>query len=179
MKIVLETERLVLREFEPGDTEFILHLLNSPGWLEFIGDRNVRTVEAARQYLVDGPIKSYASNGFGLFMVSLKTDHTPIGMCGLISRDELLDVDIGFAFLPEYTGKGYAYEIAAATLAYGMEVLRLPRIVAITDPANDKSIRLLEKIGLRFSKKIRFGAKQEELLMFSTSGQTASPTAKD
>jgi RimJ/RimL family protein N-acetyltransferase len=169
MKIIFETERLIFREFEITDTDFILRLLNSPGWLEFIGDRNVKTMEAAQDYLREGPIKSYNTNGFGLWLVSLKIDRSPIGMCGLIRREGLEDVDIGFAFLPEYTGYGYAFEIASATMDYARISLRLGRILAITNPDNIRSIKLLKKIGLRFTKNIRLTENAEELMLFDSS----------
>ena len=125
-KIVLETDRLTLRQFTIHDTDFIISLLNSPGWLEFIGDRNVKTQEQATDYLLNGPIKSYHENGFGLSLVELKHPQKPIGMCGLLKREYLEHPDIGFAFLPEYSGKGYAYEIAKATMDYAEAMLKMP-----------------------------------------------------
>lgn len=148
MKIILETERLILREFTEVDAPFLLHLVNTPPWLRYIGDRKVRTVEDAEAYLRKGPIDSYRRLGFGFYLVALKDSGTPIGMCGVSKREELEEVDIGFALLPEHTGLGYAYEAAAATLGYARDVLKLKRLVAITHPDNDHSIRLLKKIGL-------------------------------
>ena len=167
MKYILETERLILREFIPADAAFILELVNSPGWLQFIGDRNIKTTDKAIAYLENGPIKSYAENGFGLAMVETKDHNIPIGMCGIIKRDNLDHPDIGFAFLPAYTGKGYAFEIANATLAYASGQLKLPTIYAITVPGNIRSISLLEKIGLKFIKKINAPKDNEELLLYS------------
>ena len=117
-KIVLESARLILREFTLDDTAFIIELVNTPGWLEFIGDRNVKTEEQARSYLQNGPLKSYKENGFGLTMVQLKTEKTPIGMCGILKRDNLDNPDIGFVFLTKFMGKGYAFEIANAKLIF-------------------------------------------------------------
>src|ERR1700694_1684577 len=122
MKLIAETERLRLREFAAGDAQFIVELLNSPGWLEFIGDRHIRTEEQAREYLVQGPVKSYQENGFGLSLVETK-DGVPVGMCGLIKRPALEHADIGFAFLPQFMGRGYAFEIASATMDYARNVL--------------------------------------------------------
>jgi RimJ/RimL family protein N-acetyltransferase len=147
---VFETGRLALRQFSPNDAEFILELLNEPSWIRFIGDKNVRTLDDARNYLVNGPIAMYERVGFGLFLVALKSSGEPVGMCGLIKRDTLEDVDIGFAFLPRHWGKGYAFEAAEATMNYGREVLKLKRIVAITSPDNDSSIKLIERIGLKY-----------------------------
>src|SRR5512142_1155942 len=148
--IVAETERLLVRWFEPGDAAFILELVNEPSWIRFIGDKNVRDVEGARAYLERGPIDSYRKRGFGLNLVALRASGAPIGMCGLIRRDTLPDVDIGFAFLPQYRSRGYAREAAQATLAHGRDALGLKRIVAITSPDNDASGRLLQAIGLAF-----------------------------
>jgi len=164
---ILETERLVLRQFELTDARFIVELVNTPGWLEFIGDRNIRTEVAAINYLENGPMKSYRENGFGLSMVELK-DETPIGMCGILRRDTLENPDIGFSFLPEFMGKGYAFEIANATINYAKDHLNLKTILAITVPNNKRSRQLLEKIGLKFTKTIYTPIDNEELMLFST-----------
>lgn len=164
---VLETERLILRRMAVGDAGFILKLLNEPSWLRFIGDRGVRTMEDARDYILDGPAAMYARLGFGLYLTELKEDGSPMGICGLIKRDFLDDVDIGFAFLPEYWGQGYAYEAASAVLAYGQGVLGLKRIVAITVPDNDRSARLLEKLGLRFERRVRYPDDDQEVRLFA------------
>lgn len=149
---VLETDRLVLRRLTEADAPFILQLVNEPSWLQFIGDRGVRTLDDARTYIVNGPIAMYARVGFGLLLVELKTTGTPIGMCGLLKRDTLPDVDIGFAFIPAYWGQGYARESAAAVLAWGKTTLGLKRLVAIASPDNQRSIQLLEKLGFAFEK---------------------------
>jgi RimJ/RimL family protein N-acetyltransferase len=166
MKYILETERLALREFVLTDTAFIILLLNSPGWLEFIGDRNVKSTEQALAYLENGPLKSYRENGYGLCMVETKNDKFPIGMCGIIKRDTLPNPDIGFAFLPEYIGKGYGLEIASATVDYAKNELNLPKISAITVPGNERSIKLLEKIGLQFISKTKNPVTEEDLLLY-------------
>lgn len=165
--IILETERLQLCQFSLDDAAFIVQLLNSPGWLQFIGDRKIRNEDDARQYLQNVPMTQYAKHGFGLWLVRLKNDHTPIGMCGLIRRDTLDDVDIGFALLPEYAGKGYAYEAAAATLAFAREQLNFKRLLAITNTDNASSVRLLEKIGLKYEKNLRLPGEDADVLLFS------------
>jgi [ribosomal protein S5]-alanine N-acetyltransferase len=165
MKKILETERLILREFSLDDTTFIIELLNSPGWLEFIGDRNVKTEDDAHRYLENGPIKSYEDNGYGLCMVMLK-DGTPIGMCGIINRADLEHPDIGFALLPQYAGKGYALEIAKATFQFAKDTLKIPTVLGITVPSNQSSIKLLERIGLKHDTNIMMG--QEELMLFKS-----------
>jgi RimJ/RimL family protein N-acetyltransferase len=167
MKYIIQTERLNLREFTFDDTAFIIELVNSPGWLKFIGNRNIKTESDARVYLENGPMKSYIENGFGLSMVERKEDGKKIGMCGIIKRDTLENPDIGFAFLPEYSGQGYAFEIADATMNYAKEKLGIEKISAITVAGNERSVKLLEKIGMKFEKVILFGDKSEELLLYN------------
>lgn len=164
---ILETERLILRQLRLDDAEFIFELLNDPSFIQNIGDRNIRTVDNARSYIVNGPVASYAKHGFGLYLVVLKETAESIGMCGLIKRDGLEDVDIGYALLPSYWSKGYAVEAAQATKAYAKDVIGLKRIVAIVDPANAGSIRVLEKIGLRFEKWVRLSEDDIELKLFA------------
>jgi RimJ/RimL family protein N-acetyltransferase len=151
---ILETERLMLRRLAAGDAAFILELLNEPAFLENIGDRGARTLADARRYIAKGPVASYRKFGFGLYLVELKDSGAPIGICGLLKRESLDDVDIGFAFLRKYWSQGYARESAAAVMHYGWTTLRLQRIVAITKPNNHASITLLEKLGLRFEKTV-------------------------
>jgi RimJ/RimL family protein N-acetyltransferase len=166
MKYILETDRLKLRELTIEDADFIITLLNSPGWLEFIGERNVRTKEQAKAYIENGPIKSYAENGFGLSLVETKDTLEPIGMCGMLKRDSLDSPDIGFAFLQEFTGKGYAFEIANATLSNVRDRLNILKVSAIIKPGNERSIRLIEKLGLRFIQTFSHPNSTEELLLY-------------
>ena len=163
---ILETQRLRLRQFNLDDCEFIIKLLNSPGWIEYIGDRNVKTKEQAESYLKNGPLKSYEKNGFGLSMVETKF-REPIGMCGIIRRDSLEHPDLGFAFLPEYTSQGFGFEIGSAVLTHAKKDLDFPTVLAITLPTNVKSIRLLEKIGFSFVKNHRADSTSEEFLLYS------------
>lgn len=162
---VLETDRLMLRRMSEEDAPFMLTLLNDPDFLKYIGDRGVRDLEQARAYIAKGPLAMYARYGFGLFMAELKATGVPIGICGLIKRDGLDDVDIGFAFLPAFRCQGYAFEAASAALAYAKDAIKLERIVAITSLNNEVSARLLEKLGLRFERVIDFG--EEKLKLFS------------
>jgi RimJ/RimL family protein N-acetyltransferase len=166
MTPVLRTQRLELRELVLEDDEFILRLLNEDGFLRFIGDKGVRTLADAREYLSKGPIDSYRRYGFGLYLTSLRGGE-PIGICGLVKRDSLPDVDVGFAFLEQYWSKGYAAESAAAVLAWGREHLRLSRIIAITAPDNAGSIAVLRKIGLRFERMVKLSGDSQELRLFS------------
>lgn len=163
---VLETDRLILRWLTPDDAAFILELLNEPSWIRFIGDKGVRTLEDAKNYIVSGPMKMYSQMGFGLFMVEQKEGSIPIGMCGLIKRDTLDNVDIGFAFLSTYQTQGYGFESASATLNYGHEQQDLKRILAITSLENYASSRLLEKIGMKYEGTIILD--KEELKLFAS-----------
>jgi RimJ/RimL family protein N-acetyltransferase len=168
---ILETERLTLRLQTTEDADFILELVNDPSWLQFIGDRGVRTVEDAREYILNS-INMYEKSGFCFYLVERKEDNIPVGICGLVKRDSLEDVDIGFAFLPTYWGKGYAYEAASAVLAYGLDTLGLKRIVAITTQDNHASAKLLEKVGLKFESLVQLSNDEEELRLFSLDRST-------
>jgi RimJ/RimL family protein N-acetyltransferase len=165
---VLETRRLILRRLEPGDAEFILALLNDPSFLRYIGDKGVRSLDDAREYIRTGPMASYERFGFGLFLTALREEGVPIGICGLLKRETLEDVDVGFAFLPRYWSQGYAFESASAVLAYGRKELGLRRIVAITSPDNTASMCVLEKLGLKFESMIRLTGDSPEVRLFAS-----------
>jgi len=164
--ITLKTDRLIICSLSEDDAPFIVTLLNDPDWLRFIGDKEVRTLADARAYLVNGPLSSYERNGFGLYLVKLQVGGDPIGICGLIKREGLENVDIGFAFLPQFRGQGYAFEAAQAVLHYGQTELGLERIVAITLPENGTSIKLLKKLGLRFEKMVKLPGDDEACQLF-------------
>ena len=153
MKIA-ETDRLSLRRFTQCDAPFIFKLLNEPGWLRFIGDRGIVTEGDARSYIETVLIASYRKYGYGLYAVDLKEGNIPVGMCGLVKRDWLDDADIGFAMCAYYEGRGYATEAARAVLDYAHDKHAIRKILAITTGDNDRSIRLLEKIGMTYEKKI-------------------------
>ncbi|WP_051361989.1 GNAT family N-acetyltransferase [Solimonas soli] len=146
---IAESARLRIRRLRDDDAPFIVELLNTPGFLRHIGDRQVRNVDDALRYLQAGPYASHARYGHGLDGVELKAGGALIGMCGLLQRDALDAPDIGYAFLPAFAGQGYASEAAAAVLRHGRDVLGIGRIVAIVSPGNAASIRVLEKLGLR------------------------------
>jgi RimJ/RimL family protein N-acetyltransferase len=169
-KSVIQTPRVDLRELRLDDAEYILELLNEPAFIRFIGDKGVRTLADAREYLLQGPLDSYVRNGFGLYAACLR-DGTPIGMCGLVKREGLDDPDVGFAFLSRYWAKGYAVESAGAVLAHAVQVLHLERVVAITSPDNWSSIAVLEKIGFKFERMIRLVDHSPELKLFAASRQ--------
>ena len=168
--VVCETERLVLRRLTAADAGFILELLNDPDFIRYIGDKGARTLDDARRYIEAGPAASYARNGFGLYCVTLKQDGTPIGICGLVKRDGLDDVDVGFAFLPQYRAQGYARESAQAALRHGYEELGLPRIVAITSPDNRDSMKLLRRLGLRLERMIPLPGYDRDSCLFTPEG---------
>ena len=164
----LVTERLTIRPFTLDDADFVVALLNDPGWLAHIGDRGVRDAEGARAYLAHGPLAAQARHGFALWAVERRDDPgTPIGMCGLIRREGLDDVDLGYAFLPAGRGQGFAREAAGAVLVHGFDRLGLPRIVAITSPGNVASGRVLEAIGLRFERRLRVPGHEEDSLLYA------------
>lgn len=172
---LITTPRLALREFTRDDAPFILELVNDPDWLRYIGDRGVRTLDDARDYLERGPIASYARHGFGLWAVARQESGSSeepdssglIGMCGLIKRAELDDVDLGFAFLPRARGQGYAAEAGAAVLAHAKQSLGLRRVVAVTTQDNAASIATLRKLGFRFERLIAWPGEDVELNLFA------------
>jgi len=151
---IVETKRLVVRELAEYDAEFIFELLNTPSFIKYIGDRSVRSVDDARTFIETRYRQSYRDHGYGLFAVDLKSDGTPIGMCGFVRRDSLPGPDIGFAFLPEHERKGYGFESALAVMKYGRDTLGFTELYAITSLDNDASGRLLTKLGFEFSKLI-------------------------
>ncbi|KPL60152.1 GNAT family N-acetyltransferase [Rossellomorea vietnamensis] len=159
---VTETSRLTLRWVEITDAEFIKTLLNEPGWLNYIGDKGIRTIDDAKNYIENGPRAMYEREGFGLFLAERKDDRAPIGLCGLIKRDGLEDVDIGFAFLSDYQSQGYAYEAACATVEFAKEQ-GIKRLVAITTKDNESSSRLLEKLDMKFEGYVTLPDDTEEL----------------
>jgi RimJ/RimL family protein N-acetyltransferase len=165
---VLETERLNLRQLNAGDAAFMLELLNEPSFLRNIGDRGVRTIEEATRYILRGAVESYARHGFGFWMVELKDAGTPAGICGLVKRDALPDVDIGYAFLPRFWSRGYAHEAAAAVMVYARGTLGLKRVLAIVNPDNAGSIRVLEKLGLKFDRLVRLSDDEPEIMLFAS-----------
>jgi len=165
-KMKIETERLVLREYALSDAPFIYKLMNSEGWLKNIGDRSINSIEDAEAYMQNNYLSSYEKHGFGPFLVLLKDTGEPIGSSGLYKRNNLEHPDVGFAFLPEFANKGYAFESAQAVMRYASETLNLSTIVGITLPENIPSIKLLKKLGLAEIGKYQY-EDGEELLLFS------------
>jgi RimJ/RimL family protein N-acetyltransferase len=172
-RLVRETSRLRLREFTGVDAAFILELVNEPGWLRFIGDRNVHSLEDARGYIARGPVASYARHGFGLWAVELRESPAaggaggPLGMCGLIRRDSLPHADLGFAFLARHHGHGYAREAAAAAVAVAREAFALARLLAITDPDNTASRAVLEHVGFTFEREFTWSENGQQQALYT------------
>jgi RimJ/RimL family protein N-acetyltransferase len=165
--MILETERLRLRRLSVDDAEFILRLLNEPSFIQNIGDREVRTIEDARAYILKGPIASYEKFGFGLWIVEAKSPGLPIGICGLLKRDMLEDVDIGYALLPEFWSQGYAFESASAVMSYAREKLGAKRVLAVVNADNQRSIRLLEKMDFQYERMVRLAEDAPEIKLFA------------
>jgi RimJ/RimL family protein N-acetyltransferase len=166
--VVLETDRLRIRRLSLDDADFILRLLNEPSFIEYIGDKGVRSRDGARLYILNGPIASYEKFGFGLYLVELRESGAPVGMCGLLKRDVLEDVDIGYALIPDFWSKGYALESVSAVMSYASKVLGLKRVVAVVSPDNQSSIRLLEKLGFRFERMVKLSDGGPEIKLFAS-----------
>ena len=164
---VANTERLLLRWLDAGDSAFILELVNEPSWIRYIGDKGVKTIQDAQRYIENGPVEMYQRLGFGLYVVELKENRAPIGICGLIKREALVDVDLGFAFLPRFWGNGYAFESASAVMSYARRALGLSRIVAILSQDNHRSAKLLEKLGFRFDSMVSLQPGGDELKLYA------------
>ncbi len=169
---ILETERLFLSELFFQDSEFIVELVNDPAWIKFIGDREICSIDQARRFIDKAFVNSYEKLGFGLYLVSLKEENTPIGICGFVKRDYLDFPDLGFAFLPDYRGLGYAFESAKALIQFGIGVLEFKTILAIAQPNNSRSIDLLQKLGFVFEKEIKQAVEKnppKPILLYSLS----------
>jgi ribosomal-protein-alanine N-acetyltransferase len=165
---VIETGRLNLRELSEADAAFMLEVLNDPGFVRFVGDRGVRTVEEAARYISERFVESYRQNGFGLWLVETKDEKMPAGICGLLRRGTLPGVEVGYAFLPPFRSRGYAFEAASAALRHARDVLGLPRLYAVVNPDNVVSIRVLEKLGMKFERMVRLSGEESEVNLFST-----------
>ena len=162
----IETERTIIEPITLDDAPFFVSLMNSPGWLQFIGDRNIETSEDARRYLENSFLRSYAENGFGYYLVREKSSHEPIGTCGFLKKPTLENPDFGFAYLPDYAGRGYASESCRAVLNYGIGAFGFEVLDAVTMPQNVRSIRLLERLGFDRQTASIGSAPDDELLLF-------------
>jgi RimJ/RimL family protein N-acetyltransferase len=165
----LETPRLILRRLDVDDAPFVVALLNEPSFISNIGDRGVRSIDDAHRYLRAGPMAMYEKHGFGLWHTARKSDGVPVGMCGLLQRDILPDVDIGYAFLPAHWGQGFAYEAADATLRHGARRFGLRRVIGVVSEGNANSIRVLEKLGMSFERMYPMRADEPEVRLYGRS----------
>lgn len=174
MKTVLETDRLVLRHVIPSDDEFLFALMNEPAFHQNIGDRGIRTLADARAYIEKRFTSRYAELGYGLYLVELKPERTPVGIAGFVKRDFLPHPDIGFAFRQKFRALGYGFESGSAVMKYGKTALGFERVYGVTALTNVGSIRLLEKLGLRFEKRFRMPDHQDDSLLFVEASKTES-----
>jgi RimJ/RimL family protein N-acetyltransferase len=164
--MILQTQRLILRKLTLDDAQFIIELTNSVGWLRFIGDRNTKTIETAQAYIERTALKNYELYGSGLYLVKLRDNQTPIGICGIMHRQNLPNPDIAFAFLAHYEGFGYAFEIASSVVDYARNVLKINALSAIVVPENTRSVNLIEKLNMSFVKKFRFEGDSEDMFLY-------------
>ncbi len=164
--IILETKRLFIRRLVREDAEFILRLLNEPSWLEFIGDKNVYSLNDAKKYIELAPMAMYERYGFGLFLVCAKETSAPMGLCGLMKRDNLDNADLGYAFLPEFWHNGFALEAVESVIDYAKNTHQLSRILALSKSSNAASIKLLNKVGFLFDRDLKLLEDEENLQIY-------------
>jgi len=164
---VMSTDRLLINRITLDDADFILKLMNDKDWIKNIGDRGIRTIEEAKEYIHTRFLKTYNEAGFGFYSLILKDTQQIIGIAGLVDREGIDDIDIGYGMLPEFRGKGYAFEATKAVFEYGYKDLKLDKIVAIVNPDNPGSIKLLSKLGLKFEKMIRLPDEEIDIMLFS------------
>ena len=164
---MLDTDRLKISKLSYGDCDFIHTLVNEPAFKRYIGDRGVRSLDDAREYLRKGPISSYSNNGYGLFLVCRKDDGIPLGICGLVKRDHFAFPDLGFAFLKQYWAKGYACESSRAVITHARQRLGLRHIIAVASKDNDSSLGLLEKLGFQFEEMIRMPGETKDICQYA------------
>jgi [ribosomal protein S5]-alanine N-acetyltransferase len=163
---VLQTPRLALRHLEHADAPFVLELYNEPGWLRYIGDRGIRTLEDAQRHIAEGPAKMYVELGYGLYLVESRASGERLGICGILKRDTLPDVDLGFAFVERFCGRGYAYESAQAVISHASRHLGIRRIAAIASPDNHASERLLRKLGFALQPQLYRAKSGQDLSLY-------------
>lgn len=164
---VLTTERLLIRMIKIEDAPFLVALMNDKDWIRYIGDRGIRTLEEAEAYIKARFFKSYEEHGFGFYGIVLKDTFEMIGIVGLIDREGLDHIDIGYGMLPQFRGKGYAFEATKAIFEYASNTLKLEKIVAIVNPDNKGSINLLHKLGLSYEKMVRLPDEDKDIKLFS------------
>jgi ribosomal-protein-alanine N-acetyltransferase len=171
---IAETPRLRLRKLRLEDAPFIFELYSDPDFIRNVGDRGVHGVEDAQRYLEGSLVASYAKYGFGLYLVELTSSGAAAGICGLLRRDSHEDVEIGFAMLPAFRGRGYTLEAARAVVALALSALGLTRIVAIVAPSNLASAHILERLGMKYERRVFFTTGGGESSLFVLDTQAAS-----
>ena len=164
----ISTDRLHLHLLATGDYEFIIQLVNSKGWIKFIGDRNIHSKEESVAYIN----KIVDSTNIYYWVVRIKEGNIPIGVIWFLKRDYLENFDIGFAFLPEFAGRGYAYEAAKEILSIVSTYPAYHTVLATTIPHNLRSIKLLIKLGLYFEKELEVG--NQKLHIYTNSKITST-----
>ena len=162
----IETQRLGLRRLTLEDAALMLAIWNDPAFIRHVGDRGIRTLDEARTAMGEGVLQLYEKHGYGPYRMALKSADTPIGICGMFHREGLEDPDIGYGVLPEYCGKGYAYEAARAVVEHATSELGLARIIAIISPGNEASIGLIRKLGLKFEKMYRMPGEDDDVCIY-------------
>lgn len=178
-RVIVETPRLALREFESSDVGFVLRLLNDPDFIRYIVDKGVRNEEQAGEYLRAGPFQSYERHGFGLWCVESRADRSAIGMCGLLRREHLAAADVGYAFLPEARGRGFAREATQAVIAHARSAFEMDRLLAIVDPQNSRSLHLLSKLGFTSEGTTTLPPETKALCLLSRSSLARTIGAED
>ncbi|GAB3285328.1 GNAT family N-acetyltransferase [Parahaliea aestuarii] len=173
--LTLTTERLTIASLTPSDAPHVLAVLNDPDFIANVADRGVRTEEQARSYIEEGPVASYREHGFGMYAVRLRDTGEFIGLCGLVKRPQLADVDIGYGFLPAARGRGYAVEAARAVWDYAVQELGFTRLIAIVNPDNAPSIRLLEKLGLTYETDVKMAEDEAPIRQYGWNSQKKGP----
>ena len=166
---MIETERLNMGAITVDDAEIMLAIWNDPAFIANVNDRGIRTIDEAREAVAAGAAKMFDDYGYGPFWLSLKSDGTMIGICGLFKRDNLDHPDIGFAVLPEWVGKGYAGEAAVAVVAHARTELGLPALSAIVSPSNAASIGLIKKLGMSFERMVTMPGDDEPIELYNMS----------
>jgi RimJ/RimL family protein N-acetyltransferase len=165
--MIVETKRLMLREITVKDAEFVLRLVNEPSFVLNIGDKGLKNLHDAQRFILEGYWTNQERSGYGMFLVELKGGGDPIGGCGLLYRKVLDVTDIGFAFLPEYWNRGFAYEAAEAIIKYGHSTLGVKKIVGLTSQDNLSSINLLKKLGMKFEKTVKMSGDDPGTVLYS------------
>ncbi len=176
-QVILNSANLALREASSSDAAFVLALINQPAWKQHIANHSISTLGGAEEYIRDKLVSHYKLHGFGLWVVETKANSIPVGLCGLLKRDSLEHIDLGYGFLPNYWGQGFAHEASVLCLRYAFEKLEQSKVWAITTPANERSIKLLSRLQFVFKKQYSHPGSSDVLSLFELDRQTFSTSA--